>query len=134
MPDHCAWRAAARPSTGLADAWALAADACGKPHVPPFAGQNALRVRRYSDRGSRLQRAYTLRLSMDAGQPPFRAEVIGSLLRPRALKDAVALQQAGLLSPTETEAVLDREVARVIARQEAIGFRVVTDGELARTS
>src|SRR5262245_60351215 len=75
-----------------------------------------------------------LRLSMDAGQPPFRAEVIGSLLRPRALKDAVAKQQAGLLSPPETEAVLDGEVARVIARQEAIGFRVVTDGELARTS
>jgi len=63
-----------------------------------------------------------------------RAEVIGSLLRPRALKDAVAMQKAGHLSPTEVEAVLDREVARAIARQEAIGFRVVTDGEFARTS
>ena len=71
---------------------------------------------------------------MDANQPPFRAEVIGSLLRPRALKDAVAMQRAGLLPSSEADAVLDREVARVIACQEAIGFRVVTDGELARTS
>jgi 5-methyltetrahydropteroyltriglutamate--homocysteine methyltransferase len=71
---------------------------------------------------------------MHASQLPFRAEVIGSLLRPRALKDAVAMQQAGLLPSSEADAVLDREVARVIACQEAIGFRVVTDGELARTS
>jgi methionine synthase II (cobalamin-independent) len=71
---------------------------------------------------------------MQASGPALRAEVIGSLLRPRALKDAVSMQQAGVLPPTEADAVLDREVARVIARQEAIGFRVVTDGELARTS
>ena len=71
---------------------------------------------------------------MAASQPIFRAEVIGSLLRPRALKDAVGMHQAGRLSRTEVDAVLDREVARVIARQEAIGLGVVTDGEFARSS
>jgi 5-methyltetrahydropteroyltriglutamate--homocysteine methyltransferase len=70
-----------------------------------------------------------------AGSPlPFRAEVVGSLLRPRALKDAMAAVQAGRSSASDADAILDREVARVIARQEAIGLRVVTDGELARTS
>ena len=67
-------------------------------------------------------------------QPPFRAEVIGSLLRPRALKDAGRALQEGRLSAAEYAGLLEREVARVIARQEDVGLRVVTDGELARSS
>lgn len=67
-------------------------------------------------------------------QPPFRAEVVGSLLRPRALKDAGRAVQEGRLATAEYEAVLEREIARVIARQEDIGLSVVTDGELARSS
>ena len=69
-----------------------------------------------------------------ASKPPFRAEVIGSLLRPRALKDAGRALHDGRLSPEAYETQLDAEVARVIARQEDIGLRVVTDGELARSS
>jgi 5-methyltetrahydropteroyltriglutamate--homocysteine methyltransferase len=67
-------------------------------------------------------------------QPPFRAEVIGSLLRPRALKDAGRALQEGRLPASDFQALLDREIARVIARQEDIGLPVVTDGELARSS
>jgi 5-methyltetrahydropteroyltriglutamate--homocysteine methyltransferase len=67
-------------------------------------------------------------------RPPFRAEVIGSLLRPPSLKDAVRNAQDGRLSRAEYEALLDAEIARVIARQEAIGLKAVTDGELARSS
>ncbi len=66
--------------------------------------------------------------------PPFRAEVIGSLLRPRSLKDAAALGRGDAGASADYAAVLDREIARVIARQEALGLKVVTDGELARTS
>ncbi len=66
--------------------------------------------------------------------PPFRAEVIGSLLRPRALKDAGRALQEGRLSVADHAALLEREIARVIARQEEIGLQVVTDGELARSS
>ena len=71
---------------------------------------------------------------MQASGPALRAEVIGSLLRPRTLKDAVANYARGALSRGEVDEVLAREVARVIARQEALGFRVVTDGEFGRTS
>ena len=66
--------------------------------------------------------------------PPFRAEVIGSLLRPRALKDAGRAREEGRLSPDQFEATLDAEIARVIARQEDIGLKVVTDGEFGRSS
>ena len=69
-----------------------------------------------------------------AGTPPFRAEVIGSLLRPRRLKDAGRAVQEGRLPPAEYQAVLEAEIARVVARQEDIGLAVVTDGELARSS
>lgn len=67
-------------------------------------------------------------------KPPFRAEVIGSLLRPRRLKDAGRAVQQGKMQSAEYEAVLEQEIARVIARQEGIGLAVVTDGELARSS
>jgi len=66
--------------------------------------------------------------------PPFRAEVIGSLLRPRRLKDAGRAMQEGRLPAAEYQAILDEEIARVITRQEDIGLSVVTDGELARSS
>ena len=71
---------------------------------------------------------------MEAIKPTVRAEVIGSLLRPRRLKDAVAQHLRGVLSRREADQVLASEVARVIARQEALGFKVVTDGEFGRSS
>jgi 5-methyltetrahydropteroyltriglutamate--homocysteine methyltransferase len=71
---------------------------------------------------------------MEATKPAVRAEVIGSLLRPRVLKDTIALLLRGAVSRSEADQVLAREVARVIARQEAIGFKVVTDGEFGRSS
>ena len=68
------------------------------------------------------------------GKPPFRAEVIGSLLRPRRLKDAGRAMQEGRLSAVDYQELLEAEIADVIARQEDIGLPVVTDGELARSS
>jgi 5-methyltetrahydropteroyltriglutamate--homocysteine methyltransferase len=67
-------------------------------------------------------------------RPPFRAEVIGSLLRPRHLKEAGRAFQQGSMQAAEYEAVLEQEIARLIARQEDIGLPVVTDGELGRSS
>jgi 5-methyltetrahydropteroyltriglutamate--homocysteine methyltransferase len=66
--------------------------------------------------------------------PPFRAEVIGSLLRPRRLKDAGRAVQEGRLTASAYREVLEEEIASVVARQEDIGLSVVTDGELARSS
>jgi 5-methyltetrahydropteroyltriglutamate--homocysteine methyltransferase len=66
--------------------------------------------------------------------PPPRAEVIGSLLRSRRLKDAGRAAHEGRLPAADYRAVLEQEIARVVARQEDIGLGVVTDGELARSS
>ena len=67
-------------------------------------------------------------------RPPFRAEVIGSLLRPRRLKEAAMALRQGSMRAADFAAVLESEVAGVVARQEDIGLSVVTDGELARSS
>jgi 5-methyltetrahydropteroyltriglutamate--homocysteine methyltransferase len=58
----------------------------------------------------------------------FRADHIGSLLRPA---DLVAARHAGLAAD-DLRALEDRHIADVLARQQAIGLAVVTDGELRR--
>jgi 5-methyltetrahydropteroyltriglutamate--homocysteine methyltransferase len=62
----------------------------------------------------------------------YRAEVVGSLLRPAWLKDARAAWQQGSLSATEFKRIEDRAVDAAVAQQEAIGVDVITDGELRR--
>jgi 5-methyltetrahydropteroyltriglutamate--homocysteine methyltransferase len=62
----------------------------------------------------------------------YRAEVIGSLLRPSYLKDARAAFQQGDLSPAEFKRLEDRAVDQVIALQEGTGVDVVSDGEMRR--
>ena len=64
--------------------------------------------------------------------PPFRAELIGSLVRPQAIKDARQKYDEGRLTDTELRALEDEEIQKVIALQENYGYRVVTDGELRR--
>jgi 5-methyltetrahydropteroyltriglutamate--homocysteine methyltransferase len=65
--------------------------------------------------------------------PPFRADHVGSLLRPAVLKEARAQHAKGELDAAGLELVEDREIERVIKKQEAIGLRAVTDGELRRS-
>ena len=62
--------------------------------------------------------------------PPFRAEHIGSLLRPPSLKDA----HRGRLSPDALRAVEDGCVRDAVTLQEDLGFEVITDGEFRRGS
>lgn len=63
----------------------------------------------------------------------YRAEVIGSLLRPAFLKEARKQWQAGALATPEFKRVEDRAVDEAIALQESAGLDVVTDGEMRRT-
>jgi 5-methyltetrahydropteroyltriglutamate--homocysteine methyltransferase len=63
----------------------------------------------------------------------YRAEVIGSLLRPAFLKEARRQWQTGSLSTLEFKRVEDRAVDAAIALQESAGVDVVTDGEMRRT-
>lgn len=66
--------------------------------------------------------------------PPFRAEHIGSLLRPRELKEAGKAYQEGNISEEAYSALLDQEIARVVALQESVGLQAITDGEFGRSS
>ena len=64
----------------------------------------------------------------------YRADVIGSLLRPRYLTQARDAHAAGQLPAPEFKRIEDRAVDQAIAMQEGVGLDVVTDGELRRFS
>src|ERR1700684_3730201 len=66
--------------------------------------------------------------------PPFRADHVGSLLRPAPLKEARADRADGRISAEALRAVEDREIAPVIRRQEEVGLQSITDGEFRRVS
>jgi 5-methyltetrahydropteroyltriglutamate--homocysteine methyltransferase len=63
---------------------------------------------------------------------PFRADHVGSLLRPQALIVARERMQRGQITAPELTAVEDAAVREVVARQEGVGLQAVTDGELRR--
>jgi 5-methyltetrahydropteroyltriglutamate--homocysteine methyltransferase len=63
---------------------------------------------------------------------PYRAETVGSLLRPEWLKTARADRAAGRLGPAEFKRIEDRAVDAAIELQEGAGLDVVTDGEMRR--
>jgi 5-methyltetrahydropteroyltriglutamate--homocysteine methyltransferase len=65
--------------------------------------------------------------------PPFRADHVGSLLRPAALKLARERRASGDLTAGELAAIEDREIERVIRQQEELGLEAVTDGEFRRS-
>jgi 5-methyltetrahydropteroyltriglutamate--homocysteine methyltransferase len=69
---------------------------------------------------------------MPRTKPPFRADHVGSLLRPAALKEARAKHERGEISADELRAIEDREIASVIKKQEQVGLQSVTDGEFRR--
>ncbi len=62
----------------------------------------------------------------------YRADVIGSLLRPDYLKEARAQLEAGTLSDAEFKQVEDRAIDEAIALQVDAGLDVITDGEMRR--
>jgi 5-methyltetrahydropteroyltriglutamate--homocysteine methyltransferase len=66
-------------------------------------------------------------------KPPFRADHVGSLLRPGSLKEARERHAKGEISAAELQGVEDREIERVIKKQEEVGLQAVTDGEFRRS-
>jgi len=64
--------------------------------------------------------------------PPFRADHVGSLLRPQHLKDARARFQRDEITKDELRAVEDDAIRDVVEKQEAIGLQSITDGEFRR--
>ena len=68
------------------------------------------------------------------GQPPFRADHIGSLLRPPALRQAFKDHLTGRIDDEHFVKIQDRCIRDVVKLQEAVGLQVVTDGEFRRGS
>lgn len=64
---------------------------------------------------------------------PFRADIVGSFLRPQAIKEARAAFAAGKLDAEGLKAVEDEAISDLVAKQKASGLKVVTDGEFRRS-
>ena len=66
--------------------------------------------------------------------PPFRADHVGSLLRPAEVFRAREQLAAGEITPSDLRAVEDAAIADVVRMQEGVGLRSATDGEFRRQS
>jgi 5-methyltetrahydropteroyltriglutamate--homocysteine methyltransferase len=66
-------------------------------------------------------------------KPPFRADHVGSILRSAAIKEARASHAGGRLSDAGLKEVEDREIEKIIKKQEEIGLELATDGEYRRS-
>ncbi len=64
--------------------------------------------------------------------PPFRADHVGSLLRPKAVHEARAQVSAGSLDLTGLRAVEDAAITDAVRKLEATGMQAITDGEIRR--
>ena len=69
---------------------------------------------------------------MQRSQPPFRADQVGSLLRPKELLVARKQQQAGEITAEALRALEDRCIRDVVKLQESVGLQGITDGEFRR--
>jgi len=63
---------------------------------------------------------------------PFRADMVGSLLRTAPLKEARAKHAKGEMTAAQLKAVEDEEIRKLVAKQEAVGLKLATDGEFRR--
>jgi 5-methyltetrahydropteroyltriglutamate--homocysteine methyltransferase len=70
---------------------------------------------------------------MQRTKAPFRADHVGSLLRPPALKQARARHDKGEISAAALREIEDREIDAIIKKQEQVGLKLATDGELRRS-
>ncbi len=66
-------------------------------------------------------------------RPPFRADHVGSFLRPRALLDARDRFKAGAIGADELRRAEDEAIRGIVRFQEDLGLRGITDGEFRRT-
>src|SRR5215472_5955461 len=71
--------------------------------------------------------------AMQRTKPPFRADHVGSLLRPAPLKEARAKVAQGAMTAAHLKEIEDREIEKAIKKQEEIGLKLATDGEFRRS-
>lgn len=65
---------------------------------------------------------------------PFRADHVGSFLRPTPLRDSIAKNVAEKREPADLKSLQDRYIREIVAFQEGLGLAVVTDGEFRHAS
>ncbi|WP_371288938.1 hypothetical protein [Dorea sp.] len=70
---------------------------------------------------------------MSKYQTPYRYDLVGSFLRPQEVKQAKADYSEGKITKEECDAVVDKAVTEVVAKQKELGFHIITDGEFRRT-
>ncbi len=70
---------------------------------------------------------------MQRTKPPFRADHVGSFLRPAELKTAREKRAREEITAFELTAIEDRQIEKIIRKQEEIGLQAVTDGEFRRS-
>ena len=64
---------------------------------------------------------------------PFRYDIVGSFLRPQALKDARESYAAGKITQQDLTLIEDREIEKLVQKQKELGLKAVTDGEFRRS-
>jgi 5-methyltetrahydropteroyltriglutamate--homocysteine methyltransferase len=69
---------------------------------------------------------------MESTEPPFKADVVGSLLRPPEIHEARAKREAGKISAEDLRAIEDGCIREAVALQREVGLKVATDGEFHR--
>ena len=70
---------------------------------------------------------------MQRTKPPFRADQVGSFLRPEPLKQVRAQYEKGAITIAQLKAVEDEEIRKLIGKQEEVGMQLATDGEFRRS-
>src|SRR5437879_2026407 len=70
---------------------------------------------------------------MQRTKAPFRADEVGSLLRPLRIKEARAKLEKGEISAGDLRKIEDVEIEKVVHKQASIGLKLATDGEFRRS-
>jgi 5-methyltetrahydropteroyltriglutamate--homocysteine methyltransferase len=66
-------------------------------------------------------------------KPPFRADMVGSILRTAPVKEARAKRDKGEITVAQLKEIEDREIEKIIKKQEEVGLKLATDGEFRRS-
>jgi 5-methyltetrahydropteroyltriglutamate--homocysteine methyltransferase len=80
-----------------------------------------------------MSEAATVRQAAVRSTPPFRADHVGSFLRPKFLLDAREQFRTGAIDAARLRSVEDEAIRGIVAFQENLGLRGITDGEYRRT-
>ena len=70
---------------------------------------------------------------MQRTKAPFRADEVGSLLRPPRIKEARARLEKGEITAEDLRKAEDMEIEKVVHKQASIGLKLATDGEFRRS-